>query len=94
MSANKQIPKLENLPLILPRERAVRLEIEQGVVIFRASTEVRERIENLLEKHKTNSLTSDEKKELEAYEEIDDYLSHVNRLIRNSFETSEVNLAA
>lgn len=94
MSANRQIPKLENLPLILPRDRAVRLEFEQGVVVFRASEEIRERIENLLEKHKSDSLTPEEKKELEAYEEIDDYLSHVNRLIRNSFEMPEVNLAA
>jgi uncharacterized protein YnzC (UPF0291/DUF896 family) len=94
MNRHKQIPKLENLPLILPRERAVRLEVEQGVVVFRASAEVRERIENLLEKQKTDSLTEEEKRELEAFEEIDDYLSHVNRLIRNSFETPEVNLAA
>lgn len=94
MNVNKQIPKLENLPSILPRERAVRLEIEQGVIIFRASDEIQERIENLLEKHKANSLTPEEEKELEAFEEIDEYLSHVNRLIRNSFETPEVNLAA
>ncbi len=90
----RQIPKLENLPMTLPRENAVRLELEQGVVIFRASHYVKKRIEDLLEKHKTDSLTSEEAKELETYEEIDDYLSHVNRLIRNSVEASEVNLAA
>ena len=78
----------------MPKENAVRLELEEGVVIFRASTEVRERIGDLLEKFKKNGLTSEEGKELEAYEEIDDYLSHVNRLIRNSFESSEVDLAA
>lgn len=90
----RQIPKLENLPLTLPRENAVMLELEQGVVIFRASRSVKKRIEDLLEKHKADFLTSEEAKELEAYEEIDDYLSHVNRLIRNSVEASEVNLAA
>lgn len=90
----RQIPKLENLPMMLPRENAVRLELEQGVVIFRASHSVKKRIEDLLEKHKMDSLTSEESKELESYEEIDDYLSHVNRLIRNSVEASEVNLAA
>lgn len=90
----QQIPKLENLPLSLPKENAVRLELEQGVVNFRASTEVQEQIENLLEKHKSHSLSQKEVSELNAYEEIDDYLSHINRLIRNSFEISEVNLAA
>ena len=90
----QQIPKLKNLPRLMPKENAVRLELEQDVVIFRASKELQERIEDLLEKNKTESLTAKEKKELEASEEIDDYLSHVNRLIRNSFEISEVSLAA
>lgn len=91
---NQQIPKLENLTQTIQKENAVRLELEQGVVIFRASKEIQQRIEDLLEKHKADSLTAAESEELEAYGEIDDYLSHVNRLIRNSFETSEVNLAA
>jgi len=90
----QQIPKLENLPQTMPKENAVRLELEQGVIIFRASSEVQEQIEDLLEKNKTASLTATEAAELEAFGEIDDYLSHVNRLIRNSFEQSEVNLAA
>ena len=90
----QQIPKLKNLPRLMPKENAVRLELEQDVVIFRASKEVQERIEDLLEKNKSHSLTAKETEELEAYGEIDDYLSHVNRLIRNSFETSEVSLAA
>lgn len=64
------------------------------MVIFRASTAIQERIENLLDKNKSDSLTADEAEELQAFEEIDDYLSHVNRLIRNFFPTSEVNLAA
>lgn len=90
----QQIPKLENLPQMMPKENAVRLELEQGVVVFRASKEIRERIEDLLEKNQTDNLTPEEVKELSGYGEIDDYLSHVNRLIRNSFENSEVNLAA
>jgi uncharacterized protein YnzC (UPF0291/DUF896 family) len=89
-----QIPKLDKLPRTMPKENAVRLELEQGIVVFRASKEIQQRIEDLLEKNEKNSLTAKEMKELEAYGEIDDYLSHVNRLIRNSFENSEVNLAA
>lgn len=90
----QQLPNLKNLPSSLPKDNAVRLDVEQGVVIFRASKEVSNRVEDLLEKLKSNGLTSEEERELESYEEIDDYLSHVNRLIRNSFETSGVNLAA
>jgi len=85
---------LNSLPQTLPRENAVKLELEQGVIIFRASRAVQVRIEELLEKEKTVSLSSEEIQELNAYEEIDDYLSHVNRLIRNSDEFGEVNLAA
>ena len=82
-----------SLPQILLRENAVKLELEQGVIIFRASTAVQKRIEELLEKERISSLTPAETEELDAYEEIDDYLSRVNRLIRNSAENSEVNLA-
>ena len=85
---------LNSLPQNLPRENAVKLELEQGVIIFRASRAVQVRIEELLEKEKIASLTPEEIQELNAYEEIDDYLSHVNRLIRNSDEFGEVNLAA
>jgi predicted DNA-binding protein len=86
----QQLPKLENAL----KENSVRLEIEQGVVVFRASKEMQNRIENLLEKNKVKSLTDKEEIELNTYEEIDDYLSRVNRLIRNSSKESEVNIAA
>lgn len=86
----QQFPKLKKAI----KENSVRLEIEQGVVIFRASKEMQTRIEHLLEKNKSDSLTKSEEIELSAYEEIDDYLSHVNRLIRNSTQNSGVNLAA
>ena len=37
----------------------------------------------LLEKQQLEALTELEEQELDAYEEIDDYLSFVNRTIRN-----------
>jgi uncharacterized protein YnzC (UPF0291/DUF896 family) len=89
----QQLPNLENLPETLQGENAVKLVFEQGVLIFRASKEMKNRIETLLEKEKSQSITDNEIKELDSYQEIDDYLNHVNRIIRNSFET-EVNLAA
>lgn len=51
--------------------------------IFRASSTVQNRIETLLAKQKDSALTSEEENELDKYEELDDYLSLVNRTVRN-----------
>ena len=59
-----------------------------------ASAAVQTRISELLEKQKSNALTEAEESELMDYEEIDDYLSHVNRVIRNLSQSSEADLAA
>jgi hypothetical protein len=83
------IPKLNRLPETLLRDGAVHLELEQGVVIFRASAAVQARIAELLEKQQAHALTDAEERELTDYEEVDDYLSHVNRLIRNLSQSSE-----
>ncbi|MGK7947782.1 MAG: hypothetical protein AB4368_02975 [Xenococcaceae cyanobacterium] len=76
--------KLANLPRSLPLDGAVRLELSEGVPIFRASSFVIERIEILLAKQKETALSDEEEKELDGYEELDDYLSLVNRIIRNN----------
>ena len=44
------LPKLEKLCDTLPIEGAVRIELVEGIPIFRASTAVKNRIEELLEK--------------------------------------------
>lgn len=77
------IPRLHNLPATLPLEGAIRIELEEEVPIFRASSMVQERIEGLLSKRRTSGLSAEEDQELERYEEIDDYLSFLNRLVRN-----------
>lgn len=82
MTANLPI-KLSHLPNSLPLDGAVRIELAEGVPIFRASSLVQERIEALLAKQKESTLTCEEEKELDEYEELDDYLSLVNRTIRN-----------
>ena len=79
------LPRLNSLPHQLPVEGAVRIELEEGIPIFRASNSVQSRIEALLSKQKEMLLSSEEEQELESYEEIDDYLSFVNRTIRNLF---------
>ena len=42
------LPKLHSLPTTLPLEGAVRIELEEGVPIFRASETVQTRIDTLL----------------------------------------------
>jgi uncharacterized protein YnzC (UPF0291/DUF896 family) len=77
------LPKLHSLPVNLPLEGAVRIELEEGIPIFRASSAVLARIDRLLTKQQDAVLTSEEEQELDSYEEIDDYLSFVNRTVRN-----------
>lgn len=75
---------MRRLPSTLPLENAVRLELEDGVLIFRAASSVQARIEALLNKQRESGLTLDESEELDLYEDLDDYLSFVNRTARNS----------
>jgi hypothetical protein len=75
--------KLEHLPNSLPIEGAVSIELVEGVPIFRISSLVQERIEILLAKQKESTLNFEDETELDGYEELDDYLSLVNRTMRN-----------
>jgi hypothetical protein len=87
------LPKLQQLPTNLPIEGAVRIELEEGIPIFRASSFVQERIEALLSKQQDSPLDMEEEQELDCYEEIDDYLSFVNRTVRN-LSISEIQQAS
>jgi len=42
-----------------------------------------------LSKQKTSQLNTEEDKELDCYEEIDDYLSFLNRVVRNLFQDQD-----
>lgn len=79
----ESVPKLRHLPSSLSRENAVEIELEQNVLIFRATKNTQNRIEDLLNKQKESGLNEVEENELRQYEEIDDYLSFLNRLTRN-----------
>jgi hypothetical protein len=78
------LPKLRSFPQNLPLEGAVRIELVEGVPIFRAASIVQNRIETLLDKQQDDTLSSEEEEELDCYEDIDDYLSFVNRMVRNA----------
>ena len=83
ISAVQPIPQLQRLPAALPLDNAVRLELEEGIPVFRATTTIQARIELLLNKQHQLQLSKSENQELDLYEEIDDYLSFVNRTVRN-----------
>lgn len=80
------LPTLEALPETLPLEGAIAIELQEGVPIFRASQVIQQRIEALLERQQAGVLEKSEELELDAYEEMDDYISFVNRTIRNLAE--------
>ena len=71
------------LPATLPDEGAINIVLVEGIPIFRASTRVQRRVELLLEKLKRQGLSDKETEELDRYQDVDDYLSYLNRLIRN-----------
>lgn len=77
------LPKLSELPTSLPQDGSINLVLEGGVPTFRASPAVVGRVAHLLERERGGELSQAETDELERYEEIDDYLSHLNRVVRN-----------
>ena len=79
------IAPITTLPKNLPLDGAIAITIQDGVMIFRASQNIQERIENLLDKREETPLTEIEEQELDDFAAIDDYLSFVNRMIRNNF---------
>jgi len=79
-------PKLANLPPSVPSDSLISIDLQEGVPVFHASSYVQKRIDVLLRKQRDNKLTRDETEEIERYEEIDDYLSYVNRIVRNQLQ--------
>jgi hypothetical protein len=81
------VQHLPTLVKALPMDDAVRIEPCEGVPVFRATPRVQERIEDLLEKQTEGPLEKSETRELEAFEELDELLSLVNRLVRNAIQS-------
>jgi len=77
--------KLKTLPQTLPKEEAITIELIENTPIFKASQKVQTHIETLLEKQTQSPLNAQEEQELDDYEQLDDYLSLVNRTIRNLY---------
>ena len=85
----RPLPRLHHLPVTLPVDGAVRIQLEEGTPILRASDTVQARIEALLRKQRTSQLNPAEEDELDRYEEIDDYLSFFNRVVRNLLQNQD-----
>ena len=79
------ISPITTLPKNLPLDGAIAITLQDGVMIFRASQNIQQRIENILDKREETPLTETEEQELDDFAAIDDYLSFVNRMIRNNF---------
>jgi hypothetical protein len=84
LSMARPIPRLKVLPATMPAEGSVRIELEEGIPIFRSASSIHDRIEFLIAQQQETGLSSAENEELDRYEEIDDFLSFVNRLTRNA----------
>lgn len=85
------LPRIQKLPETMPDDGAISIALVEGVPIFRAAKVVEERIFFLLDKQKDETLTAEEVLELDTYQEIDDYLSYFNRMIRNLLISSSDN---
>lgn len=59
------------------------IELVDGLPMFRASSTVQRRIEQLLDLQRDGMLTATDRDELDCYEALDDHFSLLNRLTRN-----------
>ncbi len=91
MATNSLYTLLEDLqqPQLFPAEVSIRIEFNGEMPVMRASKSLQTRINQLLTKQQKSSLTRYEEVELGGYEQIDDFFSLVNRLIRNQMIRSE-----
>ncbi|MEG4999089.1 hypothetical protein [Microcoleus sp. B4-D4] len=76
---------LQRLPNSLPSEGSIRIELVKGLLVFRISTKIQERIETLTAQKTESALTSEQETELNQYQELVDYLNLVNETIKKSF---------
>lgn len=65
------------------------LHSDDAIAILRVSPSVQSRIEYLLNKARHVPLSEIEEAELDAYAEIDDCVSFLNRVIRNFQESTD-----
>jgi hypothetical protein len=62
---------------------AISVERQDETLVLRASQQLQQQFENLLERRKSSKLTAEESDQYNAICELDDALSWLNRLIRS-----------
>ncbi len=77
--------QFQHLSILSNREGIIAFALQEGIPVLRASKAVQECVEELLQKQQETGLSDTEREEFESYEEIDDYLSLLNRLTRNLY---------
>ena len=80
-----QLPQFHHLSLFSNREDMIAFAVQDGIPVLRASDSCQKRIDALLRKERETGLSDAEREEFASYEEIDDYLSLLNRMTRNLF---------
>ena len=76
---------LHRLPNSLPSEGYIRIELVKGLLVFRLSTKIQERIETLIAQKTESAVTSEEATELDQYQLLVDYQNLVNETIKKAF---------
>jgi hypothetical protein len=76
---------LHRLPNSLSIEGSIGIELVQGLLVFRISTKIQDRIETLIAQKTESALTSEEETELDQYQQLVDYLNLVNETIKKAF---------
>ena len=83
------LPRFHHLSVLSSREGMIAFGMQDGIPVLRASDSFQQRIEVLLHKQQETALSDSEREEFESYEEMDDYLSLLNRITRNLFLEGE-----
>jgi hypothetical protein len=76
---------LHRLPNSLSLEGSIGIELVKGLLVFRISTKIQDRIETLIAQKTESALTSEEETELDQYQQLVDYLNLVNETIKKAF---------
>lgn len=87
MNRLQPVPSINSLPQGSQQDGAISIALEEGIPVLRASQSTQSYVEDLLEKQQSSMLTPIEQQELQQYEDVDDYLSYLNRVTRNLFIT-------
>ena len=80
--SRSSVPLLHHLPASLPLDGALRLELQDGVPVLRASATVHTGLPPYSGSTRTAPFPR-RKQRAGRYEELDEYLSFLNRMVRN-----------